>query len=135
MNYETSVTASYGAIGKPPIMQKKDFATSDEANKHFAKTEAEKRKKCYDDAVDPSAAVVVALPLAPAFVQHAKHVLAAVAPVAVIAFPRHQCVEGCAMPLFLDTLMFERRDRPIGWVVWAILMGWSIRLVFRSPQP
>ena len=42
VNYGTSVTASYGAIGKPPIMQKKDFATSDEANKHFAKTDAEK---------------------------------------------------------------------------------------------
>ena len=40
-NNGSSVTASYGAIGKSTVSQTKDFATSDEADKYFSKTEAD----------------------------------------------------------------------------------------------
>ena len=45
-----AVHASWGAIGKASSTQVKDFATADEAAKHFAKTEAAKRKSGYCDA-------------------------------------------------------------------------------------
>ena len=51
----TSVFSAWGSCdpAKPQSAQEKEFGTASEAEKHFTKTEADKRKKKYEDAADP----------------------------------------------------------------------------------